>query len=437
MYTIPEGVKETYDFIRRMDEVLLRGFAGGQTQDALEALTHLYTGTPLQSRIEEAAQGIAQNAFTDRHFVALAAARVSLTGMLYDVLRAEVPNVQDHPGEGLALTTISDPFLEGVRHWLMEVAIGGFSRLETRAVMAFLPTLEGLRAKPEFVGLGALLTGFVGEMLAALPIQNAADIALFRWCDLWSAAMIQAVGLVVPQADAETVSGMVYPLGFDVRQHPQMFSVVVYAALDDGHGLRLVRQTFSRFTVEAIGSDERWLLLPELTPFAHSLENGTGLRIQEMRVYPSGDMAFLGGETGAAYNPVHVARDALAAGAAFPPLPALFRHPVQLAEPVALTGFKFEEDVLIFPDGTEIAVDVRRDDPHIDRKTTGVFGLMRCDAGRWTLHALTAEAKGKVTFTAQKAAGLLTKPPKTSAVATLEERASRLLRDTKQKASQP
>jgi hypothetical protein len=50
------------------------------------------------------------------------------------------------------------PVLDGVRHWLMELAVTGFGRLDASTVLPFLTTLTQLREQPELARLSFLLT---------------------------------------------------------------------------------------------------------------------------------------------------------------------------------------------------------------------------------------------------------------------------------------
>ncbi|HEU5086400.1 MAG TPA: hypothetical protein VFT99_03105, partial [Roseiflexaceae bacterium] len=113
------------------------------------------------------------------------------------------------------------------------------------------------------------------------------------------------------------------------------------------------------------------------------------------------------------------------------------RHPLQLAEPVVLTHFVLGEQSVACASGTstislplcagweqsaELSADVLG-------SAEKVFGLIHFEQQRWVLRPLSIAAKnGKLTFAGQNGAKLLAKPPKSSSVAILQERASRLLR---------
>jgi len=78
-----------------------------------------------------------------------------------------------------------------------------------------------------------------------------------------------------------------------------------------------------------------------------------------------------------------------------------------------------------------LALDTAR--PGVDAETlaptTGVFGLLHYDEGTWVLQPLSADDGGKTfVYVGDAGAAILKKPPKTSTVSVLRERASRLLR---------
>jgi hypothetical protein len=85
-------------------------------------------------------------------------------------------------------------------------------------------------------------------------------------------------------------------------------------------------------------------------------------------------------------------------------------------------------------DGAELALDLRRTAgselmPEALTDADALFGLLRYDSGAWSIQPLAAGTAGaKAIFAGQNGAKLFKKPPKNSAVAILEERASRLLR---------
>ena len=439
----PEGIAETAGVIAQLDNCFRSGFVGGQQQAALAMLARIFAGTPLASRLAESVAALGRGEFQEAHFVSLAAARAALQGAQYDTLRgharAALGRAFDQDGIAQVAPPAPLPLLDSARHWLMELAISGFARLEAGALLPFLTTLAQLREQPGLLHVSALLTGFAGELLAALPIAQPDQVPLLRWCDLWSAAMLGAAGAAAPPL-ARAVTGTLYPLGVELREHPQMLSVVFYGVLVADGAAEFVRQTWSRFKVAAICGDESWLLFPDAAPLLESLVQGKALDVQNARLLPTGDLIWDGSAArpGKKYKLLEIAARYFAPQAAeeaiVRPLPPLERHPVQIAEPVALAGCTLLGERIRTSDGAEIALDMRRSSgaeltPEALAEASALFGLLRYDAGEWALQPLAAGAPGaKAIFAGQNGAKLFKKPPKSSAVAILEERAGRLLR---------
>ena len=70
--------------------------------------------------------------------------------------------------------------------------------------------------------------------------------------------------------------------------------------------------------------------------------------------------------------------------------------------------------------------------PEVAANSSQMFGLLRFDQRRWEIQPLgvaaTVKKKNVILFSGESAAAVLKKPPKTSTIAILQERASRLLR---------
>lgn len=440
LQSLPDGLAETSDAIAQLDGMFLGGFVGGPVQGPLAALGRIFAGSPLEPLLAASLPALAQGELQERHFVALAAARAALQGAQHDALRGQALAALGRasaPDEVPAAPAAPTPMLEGVRHWLMELAITGFARLEPSTIRSFLPSLAQLREQPELASLAYLLTGFTSELLGALPVAKAEDVPLQRWADMWAGAMLRAAGAAQP-AEPQPVSGTLYPLGLELREHDQLISVVFYALLDAGGSTSVVRITRSRFKVMAIGGDMIWLLFPELALLIEALGQGQALALADMPQMPNGDLlwdaqrASLGGKC----RLLDVAAPLLAPqteqAVASRPAPALERHPVLLAEPVVLAGHALGEQGLSLG-GAALPLDPRWDVAQLPAEEIGkaakLFGLLRWDAGRWAFQPLSAAtAAGKLAFVGQSAVKLYKKPPKSNPVAILEERASRLLR---------
>lgn len=440
LQSLPAGVAEAGALIAQADELLRGGLAGGRQPEPLDALGAVFGGTPLEPLLAESLPALARGEFVERHVVALAAARAALQGARHDALWAQVRAALGRPADpgpaALPAPAAPDPLLEGVRHWLMELAITGFARLDAGALLPFLGTLERLRQQPELARLAFLLTAFADELLARVPL--AADaVPLLRWCDLWSAAMLCACGRAAAP-EPTPVSGTLCPLGVELRERGPLISLLVYALLLRPEGAEVVRLTRSRFKVDAIGGEVAWLLLPDLAPLVEAL--GQGLAVRDMPLLPSGDLLWLP-EQAQGLQKVKLldelerllAPGAPAAASLRPP-PPLERHPLQIAEPVLLSGYRLGQDGLELPDGPTLPLDPRWSpaqelSPALLEGSARMLALLRFDAGRWSAQPLAAApAGGKLTCVGQASLKLFKKPPKSNPVAILEERASRLLR---------
>ena len=441
LYTWPDAVAPLRQTIQALDTYFLNGFVGIQG-DTLDSLPRLFAGTPLQARLAESVESISQNAFMESHFVALAAARGALQGTLHDILRQHARTVlgrsEDTIRTGLALPSPQpDPLLESVRHWLMEIAITGFARLEAEAIQAFSATLSQVRENPATAQQGALLTGFWHELLEAMPIKDSADVPLTRWCDLWSLIMLKSVGSTALQSESVSANGTFYPLGLELKSHARAATLVVYGTLAHEDGDQFVRITWNSFKVSAIQGDEVWLLFPEAQPFLESLDQGKALTITNMPLLPSGDLLWSeegSAQVGKKFKWRDIGEASFAVGKpsnkTIPMLP-LERHPIQIAEPLYLSDYRVEEGALHWENGSSLRLDPFR--PAIEEEiltsTSALFGFLHYDNGEWLIQPLYADDGGKVSaYVGQSGAAILKKPPKTSTVSVLRERASRLLR---------
>jgi len=310
----------------------------------------------------------------------------------------------------------------------------GFVRLEPETVASFASTLSQLRANPLTARKAAPLTGFFHELIHTLPVSSVDDVPALRWCDLWSHAMLDAVK-TADLPETGVVSGTLYPLGVELRQHARMASVVVYGILLNNGEPQFVRQTWSAYKATAIQGDDVWLLFPEAQMLLQHLLQGTTIKVHDMPMLPPGDLLWRAdaAETGKKFKLLEIALQYCSIGHPLKvaPVPALERHPVHLAEPVALTEYRIENNCLHLKDEVVLALDTQRSGLSSEAlaATTALFGLLRFDNGVWSVQALTAgNPIGKFEFVGQLGAELLKKPPKTSAVSVLQERASRLLR---------
>jgi hypothetical protein len=443
LQTLPEGIAEAGAAVARLDENFRAGFGGARDQDALASIERIFAGSPLEALLAESVPSLGRDELHERHFIALAAARAALQGAQHDTLLRQARAALGRPAELEVLcepqAAAPEPILEGVRHWLIEVAIAGFARLDANAVLPFLTTLAQIRERPALARLAFLLTGFADELLAAVPVARSEAVPLPRWCDMWGAAMLGAMGAAdAPQA--QPVAATLYPLGIELRERAQFVSVVVYALLANEGKPTFIRLTRSRFKVEAIRGEAIWLLFPDLEPLLDALSQGRALDVRDMPLLPTGDMLWDAQRARPAEKCrlLDIGAGCLAPHATDPAtvtsLPPLERHPVQLAEPIVLADYTLQGDALQLPGDLTLPLDARWNaNADLTRDaldgSAALFGLLRFDAGHWALQPIAAASRaGKLTFVGQSGAKLFKKPPKVNPVAILEERASRLLR---------
>ncbi len=438
---IPEGVAESNDLILRIDQCLLSGFTSLDyaQQETLQMVGRVFSGTALHSKLQVYLRDLVGGVFQPEAFRVLAAARAALQGAQYDILSCHIKMmlgrcIDPQPFVAPLLTEQVPPLLDSVRHWLMDMAITGFSHLTPSMITAFGSILEQILANRDYSRTAALLTGFINELM--VPPEN---IPLFRWCDLWTRAMLTTSMLAVPKP-VEVVSGTLYPLGIARRQHAQVTSLVIYGVLETVSRTEFVTITQSAYKVDAIQDKQVWLLFPHLALLLESLSAGKMLVLQEMPYLAGGHL--LWDATAATLGTSYKMMDAAQAYFAPQPttsiqqweLPPEERHPVHIAEPVALTNCCISNG-MVDANGLSFKLDERRiqgtefsgsELEAADR----LFGLIRYDAGEWLLQPLAAsQAKGKPIFIGKESGKILKKPPKDNTVNILKERASRLLRE--------
>src|SRR5262249_58102470 len=86
------GLDEALDVVTRLDRSLVAGLLRPTPTQAaaLVALAESVSGTPLDSRVAEAAEQVAAGAADEDHLTAIAAARMALLGAVHDGLLARV-----------------------------------------------------------------------------------------------------------------------------------------------------------------------------------------------------------------------------------------------------------------------------------------------------------------------------------------------------------
>lgn len=444
---LPASTQPTLNLIADFDQCFLAGFTNLEPshQETLASVQRIFTGTPLQQPLDDACMAMQQNEFVDRHFAALAAVRGALQGSLFDRLQQHARSVLERTEavEAVQETTIAEDnfsaFRTSIRHWLMEIALVGYGRLEPTTLLPFTATLEQIQAEPLLIRQAALLTGFFNELINQVPLADSNSVPLYRWVDLWTKAMVDA--LRPPVSSPPTpVSGTLELLGLDLHHHANLVSFTAYGVLTSDSKAQWVRITQSAYKVDAISGDEIWLLFPNAVPLLDALAKNQVLEIGDMPFLPTGDLLWQGEvKLGSKYNLMQKAAEYFAVNSNKIISPCSItpsdRHPIQLAEPIFLSDYKLDSNNnLTWQDAEVLPVPIERmssmSQLTVDAiaNSTELFGLLRFDAGRFSVQPLAITAKKKVIYTGQNAAKLMKNPPKSSTVSILQERASRLLR---------
>jgi hypothetical protein len=420
---LPPGVDEALDLVERFDDCLVHGFArlGDEQRGSLEALTAVFDGSPLGPPLADAVSAVGRSELVARSFLTLACARVALLGAVHDALLAQAraalgrPAVPSEERPPLSPGGLSSA-LASAQHWLAELAIAGFHQLEETAVAPFAATLEKLQDDPDLTGLAALLTGFLVELLRSLPTARLPAIPAFRWGDLWSAALVrtQQLPALVGFRDA---AGTLTPLGLDVHAHENFASAVLYGLFDDGD-VRTVRIPFNSYKVGVIAGAEIWDLFgAQASPVLGALEEHKVLKISNAELREDGDLVLRSPpKVGGGADPFSITDRV----GSLPPLPALARHPVHIAEVIHLeSGHSLPMAIERIPPGTEMI-----DEP------TELLGLLRFDRGGWRVQPLCIQHPIRGLVQIGEGLADARKKLKHRSLEVLRERASRLLRES-------
>ncbi|MBW4564008.1 MAG: hypothetical protein KME32_23285 [Mojavia pulchra JT2-VF2] len=453
LHQLGESNQVVFDLIASLDECFIIGFANLDDQhlQTLQGLVRVFTGTPLQQSLTDAVAAISSNEFLDKHFAVLASARAAIQGALFDTLKSQVRSLlgRGEIAEAEFEESSESPnnvkvLLASVRHWLMEIALVGYARLDTATLVHFAGTLEQIQAEPLLIRQAALLTGYFNELMRHVPVVDSQGIPVYRWVDLWTQAMI---GTLRPAnlPKSQLISGNLEILGLDLRQHANLVSFTAYGLLDANNQTQLVRVTQSAYKVDAINNEQIWLLFPNATALLDAFAQTRILHLKDTPLLPTGDLLWQSqAELGQNYNLMERAEKFFAENAGnslvYSTVAASDRHPIQLAEPIFFSKYKVikndENIVLSWGDAGELSIAKERisslSELNLDAiaKSQQIFGLLRFDAGKWTVQPLAVTVKNKTIYTGQTAAQVISKKDsiKGSVVGILQERSSRLLR---------
>ncbi|MBO2453062.1 hypothetical protein J4573_38630 [Actinomadura barringtoniae] len=448
------GVAEAQDLLDGVDDALVHGLArlGDDRAASLAALAGAVAASPLGPATAEAVDKIAAGSVTEEHLAAVAGARTALQGAIHDALLERFdtalgrtrPPWEQPPGPAETASNL----IAGARSWLQELAINGWRGVDHDLVSAADQTIEALLAEPTLRRLGVLLDGLAAELRASSPISTMKQVPARRWADLWArATLLSQPGGGHAAATPEPVSGRLLVLGVDVREHGTAVQAQVHAVLEPADGSaepRLVRANVTAAKVDTIVGPAVWRLLSAYPVLLNALAERRSLTLTGMPLLPSGDLVWQDdkAEAGEPADPFATARIQLGAAVAAP-VPPLERHPVRIGEPVLLEGYAIDGTTLTL-DGNTIGVDVERVPtsgpltPELIAASTACIGLIRWDAGAWSLQPLAVQAivkrKPVEAHNGDWAEGptdpkvVKAEAKSGDAVAVLRERAGRLLR---------
>ncbi|MEV5321464.1 hypothetical protein AB0K92_28115 [Streptomyces sp. NPDC052687] len=452
-----EGLDEALAAVDAFDQVLVGGLLRPQPAQAegLARLADAVAGSPLAARAAEAAEKAAAGAASEDHFLSLAAARTALLGSVHDALAARADEATGRPREETPAEAAAGQqapnLLAAARSWLGDLARAGWQGIDHDVVAGSAQVVSALLPDPELRRLATLLDGFAAELAASCPGASLERIPVRRWADLWARGMLLTLSGAAAPATG-TVTGRLLPLGVDLQEHATAAQAQVHAVLEpaDGGPPRLVRASVSAPKPDTVLGAGVWQLLRPHMALLAALGEGRSMDLTDMPVTAEGDLIWSDehARPGGSADPFATARVALPT-ATTPPTAPLDRHPVRLAHPVFLEGYTAEQDaddetVTFTLTGHRLAVDTDRVPvagpltPKAVAASTACIGLLRWDAGRFTVQPLAVETTVRRKTVAVHAgawaggttdkAGAKLEKAATDAVAVLRERAGRLLR---------
>ncbi|WP_371749246.1 hypothetical protein [Streptomyces sp. NBC_00280] len=450
------GLDEALAAVDAFDRTLVAGLLRPRpdgVQDLAE-LARAVAGTPLATRVAEAAEKAAAGAASEEHFVALAAARTALFGAVHDALTLGADELTGRMREERGPTAVGARpeanLLAAARSWLSDLARTGWQGIDHELAGGAAPIVSAMLPDPGLRRLATLLDGFAAELAASCPGAALDRIPARRWGDLWARALL----LTRPQAAdvpaVEAVTGRLLPLGVDLHEHVTAAQAQVHAVFEpaDGAAPRLVRASVSVPKPDTVVEAGVWQLLrPHLSLLA-ALGEGRAMDLDAMPLTDEGDLLWddARARQGDPADALATARVVLPTATALPTAP-LDRHPARIAEPVFLEGYDRSQDgdTLTFTvAGQAFPVDTDRIPtaspltPEAVAASGACIALLRWDAGGFRLQPLAVETTVRRKAVALHAgawaggttdkAGARAEKAATDAVTVLRERAGRLLR---------
>jgi hypothetical protein len=456
------GLDDALAAVDAFDQVLVAGLLRPQPAQAagLAQLAHAVAGTPLASRVAEAAEKAAAGTASEDHLLALAAARTALLGSVHDALMTQVAAATGRtpwPGSGEIVTAPGGQqaqqaanLLAAGRSWLSDLARSGWRGLDNDVVSGSAQVVSAMLPDPALRRLATLLDGFAAELAACCPGAAAERIPARRWADLWSRAMLLTLPGAADTPMTGTVTGRLLPLGIDLTEHATAVQAQVHAVFEpaDGTVSRLVRASVSAPKPDTVVGAGGWQLLRPHMSLLAAVSEGRSMDLVNMPVTAEGDLLWSDeyAHPGKPADPFGTARVALPVAADAVTMP-LDRHPVRIAVPVFVEGYaaRKDDDALAFiVTGHPLTVDTDRIPaagpltPGSVAASSACIGLLRWDAGSFSVQPLAIEttvrkervavhAGGWAGGTADKD-GVKAEKAATDAMSVLRERAGKLLR---------
>jgi hypothetical protein len=458
----PDGLAEAMAAVDAFDQALVAGLVRPQAAqaDGLARLAEAVAGTPLASRVAEAAEKAAAGVAGEDHFVALAAARTALLGAAHDALMAQVQAATGRSAgaaEGAQATggEAAENLLAAARSWLSDLARAGWQGLDSDVVAGSAQVLSAMLPNPALRRLAVLLDGFAAELAACCPGAAMERFPARRWADLWSRALMLTLPGGLAAAATEKATGRLLPLGVDLQEHATAVQVQVHAVFEpadgtgsQGTGPRVVRASVSAPKPDTVIGAGLWQLLRPHMSLLSAVSEGRAMELTDMPLTVEGDLIWSDSRArrGEAADPFATARVVLPAAADAPTAP-LRRHPAGIAVPVFLEGYAVGEDdgaLALTVAGHPLAVDADRIPvagpltPKAIAASGACIALLRWDDGAFLVQPLAVETTVKKKLVAVHAGawaggttdkdGVKAEKAATEAIVVLVERAGRLLR---------
>jgi hypothetical protein len=453
----PDGFGDVMAAVDAFDRALVAGLVRPQPAQAagLAHLAEAVAGTPLASRVAEAAEKAAAGVAGEDHFVALAAARTALLGAAHDALMAQVHEATGRSAGAAeaAQATGSEAarnLMAAARSWLSDLARVGWQGLDSDVVAGSAPVLSAMLADPSLRRLAVLFDGFAAELAASCPGATMERFPARRWADLWSRALLLTLPDGLAATATENATGRLLPLGVDLQEHATAVQVQVHAVFEpaDGAQPRLVRASVSAPKPDTVIGAGLWQLLRPHMSLLSAVSEGRAMELTDMPLTGEGDLIWSDSRARRAdpADPFATARVVLPT-AADPPTAPLGRHPARIAVPVFLDGYAVgnDGDTLTFTvAGHPLTVDIDRIPaaapltPEAVAASGACIALLRWDDGAFRIQPLAVETTVKKKVVTVHAGawvggttdkdGVKAENAATEAIVVLVERAGKLLR---------